>query len=129
MAHLWEVKHAYACSDGNYHSNDWTFRFSSWSEFVDDWGAADEDYNLVFRWDWQVDVDDNDDPTEAGRRGDGTLQICYILQRKGCYATCFDGVREFSVRLVKVTRDDEKDVREWLLQKHRHLLSLWLPLE
>lgn len=116
--HIWDPKHPYYCNEGNYHSNDWTFRFPSWADFREDWGDADEDYNLVFRWDWRVNTGDDELPTEAGKRGDGELQICYVLQRKGCYATCF----------VKVRGEDEAEVRAWLAAKWEHMKRIWSPL-
>ena len=116
--HLWEAKHPYACADGNYHSNEWTFRFGSWSDFIDEWGAADKDYNLVFRWDWRPETDDWARLTERGKTGGGELQICYVLQRKGCYATCF----------VQVEGTNEDAVRKWLADKAEHMRKIWSPL-
>lgn len=116
--HLWEVKHSYYCNDTNWYSNDCTHHCDSWPEFARDWGNLDDDYNLVFRWDWKAEIDDDERMTERGKTGHGILQVCYMQQRKGKYVTVF----------VKVTGDDEQAVREWLAPKMRHLMSLWTPI-
>jgi hypothetical protein len=116
--HLWEAKHAYYCADGNWYNNECTTRHHSWGDFILDMGEADEDYNLVFRWDWKPETDDEGNLTERGKAGHGTLQICYMQQRKGKYVTHF----------VEVDGSDEDAVRAFLEPKMRHLMSLWAPL-
>lgn len=52
--HLWEVKHRYYCNEGNYFSSDPSLgpRYKAFADFMEEWGDADPDYNLIFRWDW-----------------------------------------------------------------------------
>jgi len=121
---LWEAEHAYYCNEGNYFAsgNDQpTSSYDSWQGFLGSEGDSDPDYNLLFRWDWSFDGEDDDGnpvvhPDPYYR--DGTLKLFWIGQRKGLYRwTC-----------VSVCKADEPVIREWLTGRLKHLLSLWEPL-
>lgn len=118
MNHLWEAKHSYYCNEGNYYTNDRELgpHYKRWADFLDEWGDADLDYNLVFRWDWQEDED-------APFNGDvnyrnGILKVFIMGQRKGLY----------NWTTTEVCRADEPAVREWLQPRLDHLIKLWSPL-
>lgn len=114
--HLWEVDHAYYCNLGNYYNNDCGSHFKSWNEFLETMGAADFDYNLLFRWDW----------SEEGERaftGDdhyrnGQLELFWMHQRKGRYV----------YMTIEVCRADESAVRAYLEPRWDYLRSLWEPI-
>ena len=122
---LWETNHPYYCSESNYYASGYDQpyeRYDSWQDFLDCEGDADMDYNLVFRWDWQVhdpsdwlDADEDDKPDPA--RPD-TLQVFWMGQRKGLFR-CTE---------VKVGRDDEPSVRTWLTERGEYLRKVWQPL-
>lgn len=116
MKHLWEVDHAYYCNLGNYFSNDCGSEFRSWAEFMSAEGDADKDYNLLFRWDWELDEGSAypDDPNYRG----GTLSLFYMGQRKGLYRFV----------TVSVCKADEPAVRAWLQARFDYLVALWAPL-
>ena len=127
VQHLWEIDHPYYCSEGSYWVPGTRFHevhqeFSSWADFMDEWGNADEDYNLLFRWDWQrANPDDykyelEEDPNYE--LPEDHLQVFYMMQRKA---------RNMSV-FVKVTEDDEPSVREFLTGKAEHMRKVWEPL-
>ena len=106
MKHLWEIDHPYYCGDGNYHSNDYTQNYDSWTEFIAAEGDSDVDLNLLFRFDW------ND------YENDGSLlQLCYMLQRKGAYRTVF----------IKVDHDDEPGIKVFLKERYEVMKSIWEP--
>jgi hypothetical protein len=107
--HLWEANHPYYASEGNYYRNGEHYRASSWMGFMEEMGDADEDYNLLYRWDWRQ---DDDAPP-----GTGSLLLFYMAQRK---ARCFSYE-------VAVTAHDEVGVREWLQKKWAHLQRVWAP--
>ena len=108
MTHLWEVDHPYYCAEGNYYSNDCTFEHDSWADYLDEFGDADKDYNLVFRWDWQYD-----------RQSDKhVLALFHMHQRKG----------RFVAHIVSVKASDEDSVREYLTGYAEHMRLLWAPL-
>lgn len=115
--HLWEADHSYYCNLGNYFA---TARdpcheeYDSWADFVECEGNSDMDYNLLFRWDWK----EEDEEGESTTDGTGTLYLFWMGQRKGLYRWSE----------VKVHRGDEPAIREWLLPRMEHLLSLWEPL-
>lgn len=125
--HLWEIDHPYYCQEGSYWvgGNQWHEvhnEYESWSDFLDEWSATDDDLNLMFRWDWKrADPDDytyevEEDP-DFKIPGD-VLQLFYMMQRKA---------RNMSV-FVKVTEADEPAVREFLAKKAEHMRKLWEPL-
>ncbi|CAN7263467.1 hypothetical protein LJR186_001186 [Microbacterium foliorum] len=125
--HLWEFDHPYYCSEGCYYvpggqwadvHSDWT----SWAEFLEEWGDVDPDYNLLFRWDWKrADPADYEyerkHETDFEMPGD-TLHLFFYLQRKA---------KPFSHE-IQVTEADEASVREWLTGRALHMRKLWEPL-
>ena len=121
--HLWEVSHAYYCSDSNYYVSPREgkdlFQYKSWQDFLSEWGDADAGYNLIFRWDWKEGTD-WDLPEFNGdvNYRNGKLCIYWMQQRKG----------NFIITHVEVCRADEQAVREYLQPRWEHLKSLWEPL-
>lgn len=121
--HLWEVDHAYYCSESNYYSAERHATYGSWAEFADSEGENDMDLNLVFRWDWTLPWDDdtntyslvaNPDPYYR----DGKLWVFWMGQRKGL----------FRATETDVCAADEPAVRAWLQARLNHLATLWEPL-
>lgn len=104
--HLWEYEHPYYCNEGNFYQRGCHATFDSWADFIAAEGDADPDLNLVFRWDWK-----------QGANQD-TLLLFYMGQRK---ALC----RSVGVRVWK---DDEPAIREWLIGCANHMRKLWEPL-
>ena len=97
--------------------------FVDWDEFMDEYGDADDDYNLVIRWDW-YDLDYME-YAESDRLKfsdmtclDGILRITMAQQRKGILAT----------QEIHVCKNDEPKIREWLKAKLEYLLQNWVPL-
>lgn len=120
MKNLWEVDHPYYCNEGNYYSNDCGYEYESWEDFISDEGESDFDMNLVFRFDWD-EIDDesgennfNGDPSFRN----GKLKIFWIGQRKGIY--------RYSI--VDVCRNDQDEVKKFLIPRLEHLKKLWEPL-
>ena len=124
--HLWECKHPYYCTEGNYFSSQHTYQtiwpFASWADFIEEMGNADKDYNMLFRWDWEEPTEDNEGeelPTgdvDINERN-GKLKLYFMIQRKGFHLTS----------IVDVCRADEEAVIEYLKPKLEHLKSLWAP--
>lgn len=119
MTSLWEAAHPYYCKEGNFYArgDEVHGEYDSWQDFHDDWGDADPDMNLVFRWDWKkTDPDDLDDDEEPGP---DRLQVFWVLQRKAILrsTTCI------------VTAEDEPAVRKWLEVRATAIAAIWSPLE
>lgn len=121
--HLWECKHSYYCTEGQYTSSQSDFKtiweFKSWAEFIAEMGNADMDYNMLFRWDWH----EGEDYELAPFNGDvyyrnGKLLLFFMVQRKGFH----------SCSIVDVCRADEPAVIEYLKPNLEHLMGLWAPL-
>ncbi|MFC5930862.1 hypothetical protein D6T64_11795 [Cryobacterium melibiosiphilum] len=125
--HLWEFDHPYYCSQGCYYTKgtDWEEvhrDWETWADFAESWGDSDEDYNLLFRWDWKRSDPDHyafertEDP--AFEMPADHLELFYMLQRKA---------KPFS-HIITVTETDEPAVREWLTKKAEHMRKVWEPL-
>lgn len=110
MTHLWEVDHDYYCSEAEYHEVS-----DSWAEFFEEFGDADKDYNLLFRWDW---VKPDPEYFEGEELPSDVLRVFFVAQRKGYL---------FS-RDINVTEADEPAVRSYLSNQWEHLKGLWSPL-
>lgn len=111
--HLWEVPHPYYCSEQNYYSNHAIREFTSWKEFLEEYGNSDMDMNLVFRWDWLL-ADPEDVPDED------QLLIFFMGQRKGIY---------HSVTIKNIQPEDEPAVIAWLQLRWEHSKKLWEPFD
>lgn len=75
--------------------------------------------NLVFRWDWKEDEDEETPFNGDVNYPNGKLLIFWMGQRKGLY----------SWSEIAVCRADEPAVREWLQQRYDYLSKLWRPLQ
>lgn len=123
--HLWEAQHPYYMTDGCYYapSRDHHFEFDSWTEFLEEREAVDDDMNLVFRWDWQRHT-----VTDIWSRGyceepsheecSDIMHVFFVMQRKAFTTSC----------AVRVTEDDEPAVLKYLTPKARKIAQLWEPI-
>jgi hypothetical protein len=121
--HLWEGRHAYYCTEGQYFVNQdqhqTILEFKSWADFFAEMGDADMDYNMLFRWDWSEE-DEDGNPTFKGDAyyRNGKLKLFFMVQRKGFH----------SCSIIDVCRADEPAVIEYLKPRLAHLMSLWEPI-
>lgn len=106
--HLWEVEHPYYAAEGNYALKDCHETYESWASFVEAEGGADIDLNLIYRWDWNLCEEDEED----------ALSIYFIGQRKALCRSV----------LVSVKKTDEEAVRAYLRPRWERLRELWEPL-
>ncbi len=114
MSHLWEIRHSYYCSDQNYYTSDSVIgKFDTWADFFDEMGECDPDQSLLFRFDWEEDGHNGDDNYRSG-----ILRLFWMGQRKGVYYCS----------KVKVCRNDEPAVLEFLQKRWEHLHGLWAPV-
>ncbi|MNW28150.1 hypothetical protein D3C74_49650 [compost metagenome] len=106
--HLWEVKHPYYCNLSNYRTpaDEGGHKYASLQEFLEEWDDADLDYCLLFRWDWVI--------TE---QGEDELQTFWIMQRVGDYQYC----------TTKVNKGDEDKVKAFLQTRWEYMKELWGP--
>lgn len=121
MDHLWEVKHPYYCNEGNCYARESVgMHFKSWQDFHREFGDADFDMNLLFRWDWSEMDAETEESTFNGdiNYRNGMLKIFWMRQRKGLYF----------YSTVEVCRADEPDVIAFLRPRLLHMLRLWAPL-
>jgi len=99
--HLWNIEHPYYCSEGNYFNNECHIEYDNFQSFINEWSDADEDYNLLFRFDWE----------------ENTLKLYYMMQRKAFNKSIY----------ITVNQNDEPLIYAFLEQKYTHLQSLWTP--
>lgn len=122
--HLWEVKHSYYCTEGQYFANQsehqTIWQFKSWADFLAEMGAADMDYNLLFRWDWDEAHPETGDSTYTGDNNyrNGKLFLFFMHQRKGYHSTS----------IIEVCRADEPAVLAYLTPFWEHMRDLWAPI-
>jgi len=112
-----EVDHPYYCNLGNYHTGALT-TFMDWPSFVAEWGDADLDYNLVFRWDLKPPGDAeayDEDDRPRGR----VLEVFIMLQRKGSF---------IPIEVLNVQDEEIEAIRAWLQPRWEYLRKLWAPL-
>jgi hypothetical protein len=103
------IDHPYMASDSNYYSNEASATFRNWDAFLAEWGDADRDYNLCFRF----------DVTEKDRKGTYRAQLSILQQRKGIY---------FPITITTVKEEDVESIVEWLTPYWNLMISLWAPL-
>jgi hypothetical protein len=133
VKHLWDVKHSYYCNEEQYTSSQHNFKtvfdFESFAEFLAEWGDADLDWNMVFRWDWEegeAPEEGEEEDTDSVLKpfsGDihernGQLKVFFMMQRKGYHSCC----------IIRVCRADEPAVLEFLKPRMEYMLSMWAPL-
>lgn len=123
--HLWEATHPYHCAEGNYNyvpNADLHRQYDSITGFLGDWAdGEDDDYNLLFRWDWIKEEQPRPEDqyfTHGPAAGSDRLMLFYVQQRRG---------NLFSVA-VAVKDEDEAAVRSYLEGKAQHIRTLWEPL-
>lgn len=120
--HLWETKHAYYCAEENYYKSGCNHEYESWQDFYAEMGDSDLDYNLLFRWDWQLSYDEDADeqvPLSSDPNcRDCDLNLFFMGQRKGLFYSF----------TVKVCQADEPEVRKFLQTRWNYLKGLWSPL-
>jgi len=107
MKKLYKCDHSYYCEPENYFSNDTVTKFDSWDDFYEEWGETDDDYNFLFRWDWKEDEE----------TGENVLYCYWMIQRKGAYICS----------IVKVTKEEEPEIKKWLRKKYHYMVMLWEP--
>ena len=110
-----DVDHPYYMTEGCYfvRGTEWDkvhADYESWADFIENWGDADDDYNLVFRWDYKRASEDDERETDE-------VHIFFIMQRKGF---------PFST-VTKVTPEDESSIFSYLKDKAAHMAKLWDP--
>src|SRR5512138_2895455 len=121
MKKLYEVNHSYYCNDRNYFSADQDFQYASFDEFLSDWHGFKTgnpyviNLNMIFRWDWKA--ADPEDVEEGEELPSDELCLYIMKQRKGI----FTAVR------IKVNKDEEPRIREWLTPFFEYVKALWEP--
>lgn len=116
--HLWEANHPYYCSGANYFSNDVSSEYETWADFLEEWGDADLDLSLVFRFDW-ADMDDEANWPGETKPGADELALFVMSQRKGL----------FQPITVAVQKNEETAIIEWLKPRYERMLKLWTPFQ
>lgn len=112
---LKNANHSYYCNDNNFYSNDCVFEFASFADFLEEMGNADLDYNLLFRWDVNAQMDEEGEDVE----GKYTLFLYWMHQRKGRFVV--NVIHDFK-------QEDVQSFLEYVQPRFEHLKGLWSPL-
>ncbi len=102
------VDHPFYCYNGNYYSAGAHQTFKTWNDFWTVYGNADNDYNLIFRWD----ILDDD-------HGKYRMELFCMQQRKGKFVP---------IMIETIVEDDVKQIVKYLQKCKQHLLELWEPI-
>jgi hypothetical protein len=120
MIKLYEIDHPYYCTEHNYRvSGNQTrtvvFQYDNWEAFTESgWFNSDLDLNLLFRFDWRDQLNEDGTDTQNGQ-----LCLFWMRQRKGDFNSCI-------ISNMKI--ENEFEVREWLQNRFDHLKKIWEPL-
>ena len=111
MRPLYETDHPYYMNEGMWNERDRHTVYESWAEYLEDWDGLEADLNLIFRWDWREGED------WGLPEGVARLMIYRVFQRKASL-----GSQE-----IKVSRDQEPEIRQWLAGHWEQMRRLWQP--
>lgn len=103
MKSIFDTEHDYYCSEGPHLEE-----YENLSSFLEEWGDADWDYNLLFRWDLE--------PSEE-EKGKYVFSCFFVMQRKGYL---------FSTKTL-VTKNDEEEILKFINPRAEHIKKLWSP--
>lgn len=109
------VNHNYYCRSTAWNSNDEQTEFETWNDFYVEFGDADKDYNLLFRWDIKLKTDDEGEEIQK----EYEMEVFYMGQRKGLF---------WSNKILTVTDTDVPQIVEFLKSYLDYLKELWLPI-
>ena len=102
------IKHPYYCTDQNYYAPNEFISFSDWNDFYSQFGGADQDQNLVFRWD-----------LKKKDSGEFFLEVFFILQRKGIF---------LPVRIDCIKEENINEIASYLMLCWENLADIWHPI-
>lgn len=109
------VDHSYYCATNNYFDSDTPKHWDDITDFLEEFGNADIDYNLVFRWDVKAyDLEEGD-----GKYQDYYAEIFMMHQRKGLF---------LSHTIDTVTEKEIPMLREYLQKHWEYLKGIWEPI-
>jgi hypothetical protein len=113
------VDHPYYCSDNNYYSRDAAQSHEKWSDFYDEYKDADEDMNLIFRFDVKKWEEDSDEHSERPfKAGDLYVEIFMMQQRKGIFRPHM---------IYNIKESDFEEIKEILQRHYNRLQEMWRP--
>ena len=109
---LAQTEHGYHCSLSNGFTGNDPESFETWEDFCADWADASDHLNLLFRFDINQKVDENDEDII----GDYQLDLFFVLQRKGIFKP---------VLVEHITEADLPEINEYLASKWDYLSDMW----
>jgi hypothetical protein len=115
ISDLWRVEHPYYAAEGRHIAH-----YDDFEDFRAEWRGLDEDQNFVYRWDIHPPTDASfeehhpEDPSERAYE----LEVTMIQQRRSRITTCY----------IKVSREDEPAIREYLAGKWENIREMWGPV-
>jgi hypothetical protein len=106
------VEHDYYCSDSSYYDLKFETKYATFADFYHDNGFADEDWNLVFRFD----IYKKEDSEESENLY--SMQIFVVHQRKGRFVPFF---------IETIYETDFDMIKEYLEKRYLKIQNLWKP--
>ncbi len=112
---LKNYNHNYYCSDTNYYSRKADIDYCCFEDYWDEWHDADQDYNLIFRWDIYKNEDEDDDCDY----GEYYLMVHYMLQRKGKFVP---------ITVKNLKKRDLPRLQKILSANWEYIKEIWHPI-
>ena len=106
------VEHDYYCSDSSYYDLGFETKYETFADFYSEMGLADEDWNLVFRFDIYKKEDSEDSENLY------SMQIFMVHQRKGRFIPFF---------IETVYETDFDMIKSYLEIRYNKIQNLWNP--
>jgi len=114
---LWQAEHPYGFAPADPDPGRGTVadeEYDDWAQFAEQEDAADPDYDLLVRWDWE----NYAGYAEPGEYAPDKLRLAFVQQRRGRLRTV----------AVVIRHEDEPAVRAWLQKRCDHLAAVWAPI-
>jgi len=109
------MDHDYYCNNSNYYSNEAALEYRTWEEFYNEFGQADVDMNLCFRWDVkEILIGEEETPT-----GRYCMYVYIMGQRKGKFVP---------VSIGSVLEENIPSITKYLGMHWEKLDSIWSPI-
>jgi len=108
------ITHDYYCSDSSYYGLNFKTHYKTFESFYNEMGQADEDMNLVFRYDIKE--------RSATELKEGLskfyMEVFIVHQRKGRFVPFF---------IENIEESDFELINEYLSKKYLKLMNIWKP--
>lgn len=118
MLGILDTNHEYYCNDANHYSNDDTFEFDGWIDYIKKRNMNPFSGELG-EYDVDAAIDNNGSCLFRYDMTDKTLKLYFVLQRKGIFQVAIiNGIKE----------EDLIDINYYLMNAWNYMKNQWLEI-